>query len=219
MSPSSQTSTETATPTLYFTPTPFLPQISVSVATNCRVGPGKIYDQVGALPVGKTVQVYARDPSGMYWYIKNPDSSGEYCWVWGEYATVTGLTYILPMYTPPPTPTATATPAPDFDASYSGMVVCTGWWPEIRLKNTGLVTFRSVGISLKDTVTSNSNYSSTDGFVDNPDCTTSSSRKTLLAGKAVNVSAPGFTYDPTGHKLRASYYTLLGYRTKRYVRY
>ena len=200
----SPTSTETATPTLYFTPTPFLPQISVSIATNCRIGPGKIYERVGALLVGETVQVYARDPSGTYWYIRNPDSSSGFCWVWGEYATITGLTYILPMYTPPPTPTATATPAPSFDASYSGLVVCTGWWPEIRLKNTGLVTFRSVGISLKDTVTSTSVYNTTDGFVDNPDCTTSNSRKTLLADKAVTVSASGFTYDPTGHKLRAS---------------
>jgi hypothetical protein len=200
----SPTSTETATPTLYFTPTPFLPQISVSIATNCRVGPGKIYDQVGALLVGKTVDVYARDPSGMYWYIRNPDRPNEYCWVWGQYASVTGLTFILPVYTPPPTPTATATPAPSFDASYSGLVVCTGWWPEIRIRNTGLITFRSVGISLKDTETSTSVYNSSDGFEDNPDCTTTNSRKTLLPGKAVTVSAPGFTYDPTGHKLRAS---------------
>ena len=159
---------------------------------------------MGALLVGETVQVYARDTTGNYWYIRNPDSNNGFCWVWGEYATVTGPTFALPIYTPPPTPTATATPAPSFDASYSGLVVCTGWWPEIRLKNTGLVTFRSIGISLKDTVTSTSVYNSSDGFVDDPDCTTSNSRKTLLAGKVVTVSAPGFVYDPTGHKLRAS---------------
>lgn len=201
---STQAPMETATATLSHTPTPFLPQISVSVPTNCRVGPGKDYERVGALMVGETVQVYARDTTGAFWYIRNPDSNNGYCWVWGEYATVTGLTYILPVYTPPPTPTATATPPPSFDASYSGLVVCTGWWPEIRLRNTGQVTFRSVGISLKDTVTSTSVYNSSDGFEDNPDCTTTTSRKTLLGGKAVTVSAPGFTYDPTGHKLRAT---------------
>ena len=193
---------KTATPA--FTPTSLVPMISVSIPTNCRSGPGKIYDQVGALLVGKTVRVYARDPSGMYWYIRNPDSTNEYCWVWGEYATLSGLTSILPMYTPPPTPTATATPLPSFDSSYSGLVVCTGWWPEIRIKNTGLVTFRSVGISLKDTVTTTSVYNSSDGFNDNPDCLTSGSRKTLLPGKSVTVSAPGFTYDPTGHTLNAT---------------
>ena len=199
-----RTPTGTESPTPAFTPTSLVPHLSVSVPTNCRNGPGKIYDQVGALLVGKSVQVYARDPSGMYWYIRNPNSPDEYCWVWGEYATLTGLTSILPMYTPPPTPTMTPTPPPSFDASYSGLVVCTGWWPEIKIKNTGEVTFRSVGISLKDTDTSTSNYNSSDSFDDNPDCTTSTSRKTLLPGKSVTVSAPGFTYDPTGHKLRAT---------------
>src|SRR6202142_1521660 len=187
----SQTGTGTPTAPSILTPTPFLPQISVSIPTNCRTGPGSAYPQVGALLVGKTVQVYARDPSGMFWYIQNPDRPGEFCWVWGQYATITGLTYILPMYTPPPTPTATPTPPPSFDASYSGLVVCTGWWPEIRLKKTGEVTFRSVGISLKDTDTSTSVYSTSDGFDDNPDCVNSSSRKTLLPDKTVNVSAPG----------------------------
>ena len=200
----SQTATGTLTATSIFTPTSLVPMISVSIPTNCRSGPGKIYDQVGALLVGKTVQVYARDPSGMYWYIRNPNSTNEYCWVWGEYATLSGLTSILPMYTPPPTPTATATPLPSFDSSYSGLVVCTGWWPEIKIKNTGQVTFKSVGISLKDTVTSTSVYNSSDGFNDNPDCTTSTGRKTLLPDKSVTVSAPGFTYDPTGHKLNAT---------------
>ena len=200
----SQTATGNITATPAFTPTSLVPMISVSIPTNCRSGPGKIYDQVGALLVGKTVRVYARDPLGMYWYIRNPNSTNEYCWVWGEYATLSGLTSILPMYTPPPTPTATATPLPSFDSSYSELVVCTGWWPEIKLKNTGQVTFRSVGISLKDTATSTSVYNSSDGFNDNPDCLTSGSRKTLLPGKSVTVSAPGFTYDPTGHKLNAT---------------
>ena len=89
-----QTPVEIGTATPVFTPTSLMPMISVSIPTNCRSGPGKIYDQVGALLVGKTVQVYARDPSGMYWYIRNPDSTNEYCWVWGEYATLSGLTSI-----------------------------------------------------------------------------------------------------------------------------
>jgi len=199
-----QTATVTATSTFFLSPIPLYPELSVTIPTNCRKGPGKIYDQVGALLTGRTVRIYARDPSGAFWLIENPDSPGEYCWVWGEYANISGPTYMLPEYTPPPTPTATATPAPSFDTSYSGLVACTGWWTEIRLKNTGQVTFRSVSISLKDTVTGTSNYSTTDGFEDNPDCVNSSSRKTLTAGKAVNVSAPGFVYDPTGHKLRAT---------------
>jgi hypothetical protein len=196
--------TETATATIVLSPTPSQPQISVSIPTNCRVGPGKAYEQVGSLMTNRTVQVYARDPSGAFWYIRNPDSPNEFCWVWGEYATVAGLTYMLPVYTPPPTPTATATPAPSFDSSYSGLVACAEWWPEIKIKNTGEVTFKSIGISVKDTVTSTSNYKSTNGFDDDPDCVNSTSRKTLVPFKAVTVSAPGFAYDPTGHKLRVT---------------
>jgi len=48
---------------------------------------------------------------GNYWIINNPDSSGT-CWLWGQYATVTGNTAGLPEYTPPPTPTPTNTPTP-----------------------------------------------------------------------------------------------------------
>jgi hypothetical protein len=179
-------------------------QLSVSVATNCRVGPGNVYDQVSILPVGKTVQVYARDTTGNFWYIQNPDGSSDFCWVWGQYASVTGLTFTLPIYTPPPTPIPTDTPSPGFVASFSNLVACTGWWPEIRLRNTGDVTFKSISISLKDTVTSTTVYKASNAFNDNPDCTTSEGRKTLLPGKTATVSAPGFTYDPTGHKLRAS---------------
>ena len=40
------TPTETLTPTLVFTPTPLIPLISVSVNTNCRNGPGKVYNML-----------------------------------------------------------------------------------------------------------------------------------------------------------------------------
>ncbi len=200
------TETQTLTTTPELTATPLWPSISVSVPTNCRTGPGKVYEMVGALLVGEIVQVYARDPTGMYWYIRNPDSEGEFCWVWGQYATLYGITALLPVYTPPPTPTPTLTPspAPGFEASYDGLVSCSSWWPEIKLKNTGSITFESVGIMLKDTVTSSSVSAITDGFVDHTDCSSSASKKTLLPGKAVTVSAPAFAYDPTGHKLRAT---------------
>ena len=199
LEPPTQTPTEIVTATLDVTPTPFLPHISVSELTNCRIGPGVSYQQVGVLPVGETVQVYARDPSGKFWYIQNPDRPNEFCWVWGEHAIVTGFTSILPVYTPAPTPT----PAASFDASYSGLVVCDGWHPEINLKNTSMVSFRSVDISLKDTVTSASVDNSSDGF-DNPGCGSSTGRKILLPYKSVTVSAPGFAYNPKGHKIRAT---------------
>jgi hypothetical protein len=198
--------TLTFTPFVYFTITPLVPMISVSVNTNCREGPAKYYPILGALLVGQTAQVYARNPAGDWWQIRDP-SGGEYCWVSDLYATLSGPTFTLPIYTPRPTPlpTFTPTPAPGFDLSYDGLMDCTTeWWPEIRLDNTGAITFRSVDITVKDTVTSNSVSDSANSFVDNFDCSSSSSRSTLLPGQAVTISSPAFTTDPTDHKLRTT---------------
>ena len=75
------TPTVTLTPSPIFTATPIIPQVSVSVATNCRVGPGKVYDRVGALLVGQVAEVAGRDDAGNYWYIRNPNQSNGYCWL------------------------------------------------------------------------------------------------------------------------------------------
>jgi len=103
----------TITPTITLTPTLGTPMVSVSMNTNCRSGPGKIYGYIGALLVGESAEVVGQSTDGQYWIIKNPDHPGE-CWLWGRYATVTGPTDDLPEYTPPPTPTPTHTPTPAF---------------------------------------------------------------------------------------------------------
>jgi hypothetical protein len=204
--PPTLTPTATLTPLPIFSVTPLIPMISVSVPTNCRVGPGKAYRMVGALLVGETVQVYARDPAGDYWYIRNPDSPSEYCWVWGGYATLSGITIVLPVYTPPPTPTPTftATPAPNFDLSFAALGSCSGWWVDLDLKNTGSLTFKSVSLTVRDTVTSSVVASVVDGFAEKTGCGSSVTRKTLLPGKVFTQSSPKFAYDLTGHKLRAT---------------
>lgn len=106
------TITDTLVPSITLTPTVTLtssletPIVSVSVDTNCRSGPGKIYDYIGALLVGERAEVIGLSMDGQYWIIKNPDQAGE-CWLWGNYATVVGPTASLPRYTQPPTPTPT----------------------------------------------------------------------------------------------------------------
>jgi hypothetical protein len=72
------------------------------------------------------------------------------------------------------------------------------------LENTGDITFRSVDITVRDIATSHSVSDNTNSFVDNYDCSSSSSKSTLLPGKAVTISSPSFTTDPTGHKLRTT---------------
>lgn len=143
--------TVSPTPTIMPTPTPSTPMVSVSVNTNCRTGPGDAYDRVGALLVGETAEVLARDPYGQFWYIPNPDRPGSKCWVWGQYATVSGETASLPVFTPPPTPT----PAPDF--TLKGVTVKVGCAPDvffIEISNTGGVAWRSFYLGIEDLSTS-----------------------------------------------------------------
>jgi hypothetical protein len=96
--------TTTLTPTETLTPTLANAQVHVDVDTNCRIGPGELYDIVGGLMVGETAEVVGRYQSGNYWVIENPDGSGE-CWIWGYYATLEGPLENLPYVTQPPTPT------------------------------------------------------------------------------------------------------------------
>lgn len=94
-----------------FTSTPTVPEVSVSTNTNCRTGPGTQYDLVGGLLVGQTAVVVGKNTSTGYWIINNPGKSGT-CWLWGQYATVSGNTAGLTEYAIPPTPTPTATSTP-----------------------------------------------------------------------------------------------------------
>lgn len=104
--------TVTMEPTGARVATPTIPMISVSVNTNCRMGPGRAYDYRGALLVGETEEVVALSTLPNYWYITNPDIPGDFCYLWGEYATVEGDTQLLPEFTPLPSPTPTNTPTP-----------------------------------------------------------------------------------------------------------
>jgi hypothetical protein len=199
--------------TPFFTPTPFITLITVSTPTNCRNGPGKVYVMEGALLVGEIAEVVGRDPTGNYWYIRNPDSSPEFCWVWGKYATLTGPALTLPILTPPPTPTPTFTslptltftPSPAFKVEYAGLDMCNGsWWAEVKLKNKGSVPFRSVNISVKDKVTDIVVVNLADGFTNMDGCLLKSTKDMLGLGDTYLLSAPAFAYDPTGHELKAT---------------
>ena len=111
----------TFTPTPAFTETPTIPFASVSVNTNCRSGPGRVYDYLGALMVGENAEVVGKHSVSNYWIIKNPDGIGN-CWLWGEYAKVNGNTANLQEYIVPATPTPTIPIAPSNFAA--GSLVC-----------------------------------------------------------------------------------------------
>ncbi|MBI5962080.1 MAG: hypothetical protein HY863_01270, partial [Chloroflexi bacterium] len=214
--PPTFTPTETITPTLTLIPTlPFtatleIPLISVSVPTNCRNGPGKVYNMVGALLIGQVAEVYGRNESNNYWYIRNPGAGDPFCWVWGEYATLIGPVMLLPVFTPPPTPTATSTPlptktptpSPAFKAEYVSLDTCNNvWWAEITLKNTGSIPFKSINISVTDKVTDMVVVNLADGFTNIDGCLKTTTKDIIGIGDTYLISAPAFTYNPTGHNI------------------
>ena len=97
----------TETPTLPNTAVSAVPMVQVTVPTNCRSGPGKVFGKVSVFDVGKSVEVIARNSDSTYWVVNNPAGSGV-CWVWGNYAIVSGSTSGLPVWDSPPTPTPQA---------------------------------------------------------------------------------------------------------------
>ncbi len=199
------TSLPTLTPTVTLTPTPEGAFISVSTETKCRTGPGKVYDQVGGLVVGKTVEVFGRDPSGQFYYIRNPNNPATFCWVWANYATPVGNFAAVPVFTPAPTPT----PVPGFSISYLGMITCAGNYAfRFELKNTGSLTWQSIKIDVTDSNTATTKTHTSDTFKDYSGCPLVNTLQDLEpdeVGVAVNNNPGHFTYNPTGHNMTATF--------------
>ena len=190
--------------------TPAVAQVSVTVPTNCRVGPGVAYSRVGALLVGESAEVVGRHTTRDYWVIRNPDRRDETCWLWGQYATLTGNTDVLPIFTPPPTPTPTFTPtataAVGYIASYGGLERCTsiGWWVDIELQNAGGANFTFISMVVEDTVTTTARALHSENFTNRNGCDETDTRDTLPAGATHRVSSPAFMTDLSGHLLRST---------------
>ena len=198
-----ETPTLTPEPTLSATPdftaTSATPMISVTVDTNCRVGPGAIFERVGILLVGETAEIVGREPKGEYWYIRNPDAGPEFCWVWGEYAEITGNTLPLLYLSPPPPPNTS------FSASFDKMGTCATWWADFKLVNNSGVVFRSVSIIVTDNDTDPVTVVSLglNRFIQNDTCGSPVVTDTLIPGGFVTVSSAHLAYNPSGHNLNA----------------
>ena len=101
-------------------PSPTIPLVSVSTATNCRTGPGRVYDRVMVVDVGVTYEVIGKYTPDNYWVINL--LNGGQCWLWGQYALIAGNVNSVPEMIPPPPPTpalggVTGTITNSFDGS------------------------------------------------------------------------------------------------------
>ena len=145
------TLTKTPRPTL--TPTQATPKAHISENTNCRFGPGEVYERSGIASAGQTLEVFGVDPGGNFWFVSHPGKSDQKCWIWNKYVPPEGPTDQLPVYTPRPTPTRrpTATPVVSFNVSYYEIESCVvDNILEFKITNTGDEPLESVSYNLTD---------------------------------------------------------------------
>lgn len=193
------TATASLSPTPESTATPTTPQISVSVDTFCRLGPGREYEKVGILLVGETTEIVARDAIGQFWYVRNPDIGVDFCWMSGEYATLSGNYPALLIQTPPGAQN-------DFEATYQGQGQCSGaFWSDIRLKNLGGAWFKSMSITVRDTDTNTVHSTTANNFAFSDGCSAPRIVDTLIQGGNILISSPEFSYNLNSHNMSATF--------------
>jgi hypothetical protein len=193
------TGTATLTPTATDTPTPEVALVYVSQNTNCRTGQGTGFEWLTSLQAGTEAEAVGVDTSGEYWYIRRPDQTSSFCWLWGKYATPSGPYQSLPVYTPMPTPT----PGFDFKVTYYNKVgPCPSTGLQYRIDNIGAFTLESWETSATDhTGGSNPTVTQYDAFVEfSPACGFVNIQQDLTPGESYYVVMV-FTGDPTGHDI------------------
>ncbi len=186
----------TFTPTFTYTSTSAAARVSVSLETNCRRGPGLTYDILGVLKVGESAEIVGRDFGNGNWIIKLPSNPTIICWIWRNYATVTGDTTPVPVFTAQPT----VTPSAAFSVAYVDITACAPQYAfHFLVKNTGSVKWESIRIVLTNTEDSTTTVHALDSFRSYEGCVVESNLQDLEPGESGNVANinPGqLAYNP-----------------------
>ncbi len=181
-------SPETPTPEMTATPEPSptsaQSMLEISENTNCRSGPGSVYDLILIYLAGDRAELVGKNLDETFWYISSAENPGQDCWLWGRYATPVGNTDQLPVFTPPPTPT----PSLNFSIAYEGSDCGAGsCWLWIRVNNSGGIKLESVRVFAKNTSTNDKATNQSNTF------------KSSVGGGDVSKAAPGaVVYTHTG---------------------
>lgn len=200
------------TASLEISPTPDRPMVTVSQVTNCRSGPGSVYDWLGSLNIGQQAMVFGRDPANTSWYIRNPNNASGFCWIYGSFATITGNTGSVPVFTPMPTPTPARTATPttppmDFMINFKEIDTCGGptYYARFDVVNNSLVTWQSYQSTLMDTITSFTTlaYNSNE-FDQYINCLPGVFQGDLTPGESGEIHSFLFPANPAGHLISAT---------------
>ena len=197
----SLTPTPTPTSTLTYTLTPNSSRVSVSVDTNCRSGPGTVYAILGVFRVGETAEIVGQDFGQGNWIIRLPSNPTIICWVWRNYATVTGDTGPVPVFTAQPSPTRAA----GFILTYDSFTSCGGVFSvKFKIVNNSSLTWESDQVNTTDRTTSVTTTVNRNNFSNYAGCTLSSNDNNLEPGESGITTSNGFAANPSGHDFKAT---------------
>jgi SH3-like domain-containing protein len=168
------TPTPTIGPTGTITPTYSMPTLTLREPTNCRTGPGLDYAVLFSYVKGVRLEIIGSYPQENYWLVKAEESPTGECWIWGEYADITGSYWVVSSVTPPPTATMTPPAAPsiqkwEFNCNL-GQVTVTIQWKDRANNETGYRVIRDDQVVAELPADSNSyvetiSYTAGDKFV------------------------------------------------------
>ena len=139
--------TESLTATITITPTYSVPILTVLESTNCRTGPGEEYEVIATYVTGKVLEIVGRYEPGNFWLVEASESPTGTCWLWGEFAEITGSYWTVASVTPPATVTGAPPPAPiiiewNFFCE-AGMLNFTVTWRDNANDENGYRIFRN----------------------------------------------------------------------------
>jgi len=194
------TATETLTPEPSATTTPEPPMAEVVRESNCRTGPGGLYELVAKYPVGQEVEIVAKDLGGGYWFVRNQQKPEEQFYLLGQNIKITGETTALPKFTPPPSPTA----PPDVKISFKKFDACEGSsFALFVVENVGSVPFRSAYIRVTNRKLNQVVEQSLNAFDLRVKCVLAKNIAPLNPGGTGYIASPKFTWPGRGQKLQA----------------
>ena len=113
LAPPAITATATPSPTPTVTPSPTLgpPHAIALQNSNCRAGPGSIYDVLDYLLEGQESPIHGRDAGTTWWVVARPGGGGD-CWIANYLTDERGDLSGVPVVPAPPTPTPADTTPP-----------------------------------------------------------------------------------------------------------
>ena len=192
------TATEPAEPSETPTPEPILAEVVSE--TNCRTGPAGNYDLIATYQVGKTLEIVAKDLGAGYWFVRNPETTEEQCYLLAQNIKISGDPTALPQYTPPSSPTA----APYFDVELKKFDTCEGLnFGLFTVINKGSVPFRSTYIRLTDLKTSKSVEQALNAFDLVVKCVLAKNIAPLNPGETGYVQSGKFSWPVGSNTMRA----------------